>query len=361
LLVVGGLGAAGLVLVVGAILGNRLLGGAAEDQPTGEVQTAAAALPTQSDSGTGSEPTAAVEATVVPAPAAPAGFALITNDSLELRLTQVGPPPEGSSYHAWLLGDEAVAPLHLNLGGSVEFLSGELLVNFVNPEGRNLLVDYDQVVISLEAEGSVVSSPSDPVYTGAAPAEVVGFVRLASEVRADRRIPTDLVDLFSRQAGHFSSHAGLALAAIGSNNFNDTLLHGEHSLNIIEGQSGEFFEDWNGNGRAENPGDNVGLIPYVRLLEAAGSGAAISEQQRGGSGEIGLALSLQSGEIAAQLLQVRETLRQIVQVDSLADIPALGLDAELAAALEVKSLIDQAAAQAAALPLSIAIEVFPVP
>jgi len=359
--IVGALSLAAVVLVGGAVLGNRLLGGGAETEPTAPGQEAevlpppANTEPAESDLGNALTPTAPPAGTVS------AGFAFVQGSGLELRLTEVEAPPAGSSYHAWLLGTEGTPPLHLNLDGEVEWLAGELLVSFVHPEGASLLAEYGRLVISLEAEGNVLSEPSSIIYTGSVPSDIQRYARLANEVRSDRRIPIDLVDLFSRQAGHFLSHAGLALGAIGSDNLPDTKTHGEHSLNIIEGEAGEFYDDWNGNGRPENPGDDVGLLPYVRLLEAAGTGAAIAEEQRGGTGEPGRAIAAQATEIANRLAEAREILRQIVQVDTSADIHSFGLDSELAALLGVKDLIDRTAAQAAEQPLAFAIELFPTP
>jgi hypothetical protein len=359
--VVVALGLATLVLVGGAVLGNRLLGGGAEPEPTEPVQGSAVLPPAENTEPAGANLGNPPAATDLPGGTASAGFAIVQDSSLEMRLIPVEAPPEGASYHAWLLGAEGTPPLHLNLNGSVEWLGGELQVNFVHPQDANLLAEYGTLVISLEAEGSVLSEPSSVIFSGSVSPEIEGFVRLAREVRSDRRIPTDLVDLFSRQADHFLSHAGLALGAIGSDNLPDTKTHGEHSLNIIEGEAGEFYDDWNGNGRSENPADDVGLLPYVRLLEAAGAGAAISEEQRGGSGEPGRALSANAAEIARVLLEAREILRQIVQVDTPADIPSFGLDTELAALLSVRGLIDQASAQAGDLQLAFAIELFPAP
>jgi serine/threonine-protein kinase len=358
---VGALGVAAIVLVVGAVLGNRVFGGGAEQEPTSPVKGSALLPPRETTEPAGAELGNTPGATELPGGTASAGFAIVRDSSLELRLTPVEAPPAGASYHAWLLGAEGTAPLHLNLEGTVELLAGELLVTFVHPQGANLLADYGTLVISLETAGSVLSEPSSISYRGSLSPDIEGFVRLANEVRSDRRIPTDLVDLFSRQAGHFLSHAGLALGAIGSDNLPDTKTHGEHSLNIIEGETGEFYNDWNGNGQPDNPADDVGLLPYVRLLEAAGTGAAISEEQRGGSGESGRALAAQAAEIASLLFEAREILRQIVQVDTSADIHSFGLDTELAALLSVKDLIDQASAQAADLELAFAIELFPAP
>ena len=358
---VGALVVAAIVLVVGAVLGNRVFGGGAEQEPTSPVQGSAALPPAQNTEPAGAELGNTPAATDLPGESVSAGFVIVRDSSLELRLTSVSAPSEGASYHAWLLGEEGTAPLHLNLEGTVDLLASELLVTFVHPQGATLLAEFGTLVISLESEGSVVAEPSNVAYSGSVSPEIGGFVRMATDLPSNPQIPTDLVDLFTRQAGHFLSHAGLALGAIGSDNLPDTKTHGEHSLNIIEGESGEFYDDWNGNGRPENPADDVGLLPYVRLLEATGTGAAISEEQRGGSGEPGRALAAQAAEIASLLLEAREILRQIVQVDTSADIHSFGLDTELAALLSAKDLIDQAAAQAADLELAFAIELFPAP
>ncbi len=359
--ILGALSLAAVVLIGGALLGNRLLGGGSEPESTAPVRGASVLPPAQNTQPATSELGGAPTATELPAAPVPSGYAIVTDSTLELRLPQVEPPPDGVKYHAWLLGAEGTPPLHLNLGGTVEPLAGELLVRFTHPEGANLLAEYGTLVISLETEGSVLAEPTSIVYSGTFSPEIGGFLRLAGEVRTDRRVPTDLVDLFSRQAGIFLQHASLALGAMGSDNLPDTKTHGEHSLNIVEGEKGEFYDDWNNNGKADNPGDDVGLLPYVRLLEAAGVGTAISEEQRGGSGEQGRALAAQAAEIANRLLELRQTLSQIVQVDTSADIHSLGLDTELATALSVKDLIDEAAAKASELQLVFAIELFPAP
>jgi len=42
--------------------------------------------------------------------------------------------------------------------------------------------------------------------------------------------------------------------------------HAEHLINIVEGSRGEMFGDWNSDGLVQNPGDDFGLAPYLRLL-----------------------------------------------------------------------------------------------
>ena len=60
-------------------------------------------------------------------------------------------------------------------------------------------------------------------------------------------------------------------------------------------------------------------------------------------------------------MNARETVRRIVLTDTVDEIRSSGLDTELAAALGVKDLIDQALAQAADMQLAFAIELFPAP
>ena len=44
--------------------------------------------------------------------------------------------------------------------------------------------------------------------------------------------------------------------------------HSEHVINIIEGTNGPRFADYTGDGRAENPGDGFGALPYARQIAA---------------------------------------------------------------------------------------------
>lgn len=75
-----------------------------------------------------------------------------------------------------------------------------------------------------------------------------------------------VLDGAAAQVRHYSSHLGFAVEAIQQDNLGGGRLHSEHPVNIVEGRQGELFGDWNGDGQAQNPGDDFGLLPYMRLL-----------------------------------------------------------------------------------------------
>jgi hypothetical protein len=287
----------------------------------------------------------------------PPASAFIKDNHLTLRLPGVEPPPGGSSYHVWLLGGEGVAPLNLNRTGQIEFLGGELQVDFSDPEVQNLLATYQTLVVSLEPEGSALVGPSQVLFTGGISPETAALIRLADDVNRGKQIQAELLGLLERQVGFFFSHAGFALDAFAGDDLNLGKSHSEHSLNILDGREGELYDDYDGNGRADNPGDDVGLLPYIRLLEAAARGAAAAELERGGTGELGQSIADRAATLTDQLLDARDTLRQILLADATAEIRQSGLDTQLEAARELRVQIDQLAADARGLDLTLQLQI----
>jgi hypothetical protein len=72
------------------------------------------------------------------------------------------------------------------------------------------------------------------------------------------------------QAQSFSDHTEFSLNDIFNNDsLNGAKNHAEHIINIASGPESDDYFDWDGDGRPENPGDDVGLLPYVRLFANA--------------------------------------------------------------------------------------------
>jgi len=174
---------------------------------------------------------------------------------------------------------------------------------------------------------------------------------LADDVNRGEQIQAGLLGLMQRQVGHFFSHAGFALDAFAGENLSLGKTHSEHTLNILDGREGEFYDDYDGNGRADNPGDDVGLLPYLRLLETTALGSAAAELERGGTGELGQAIADRAAALADLLLDARDTLHQILLADTTADIRQFGLETQLQAARELRDQIDQLAADAGGMDL----------
>ena len=355
--IAGGVGLAVLVLIGGVVLGGRLFGGGASPEPTQPLQQAIVPGPTPAVEPTLPAEAAAPTAAAAPPVVGPPDSAFIKDNHLTLRLPGVEPPPGGSSYHVWLLGGEGVAPLNLNRTGQIEFLGGELQVDFSDPEVQNLLATYQTLVVSLEPEGSALVGPSQVLFTGGISPETAALIRLADDVNRGKQIQAELLGLLERQVGFFFSHAGFALDAFAGDDLNLGKSHSEHSLNILDGREGELYDDYDGNGRADNPGDDVGLLPYIRLLEAAARGAAAAELERGGTGELGQSIADRAATLTDQLLDARDTLRQILLADATAEIRQSGLDTQLEAARELRVQIDQLAADARGLDLTLQLQI----
>lgn len=341
------------VLGAGAVLGSRMVRQASQAtrQPT-----SASSAP--SDSTQGIAPTATFGSPAsTPSEVEPAGYAFVRDSSVVLRLANVPPPQQGYAYQVWLTAADQEQALNLNRDGNVEWIGGELDVDYTSPESLNLAGTYDQLVVSLEGTGGLLLGPTQTLFEGQLGADTVAALRLEIEVYGDQSSIEQLTDHLVVQTGHFAAHAGFALTAIGDQDLVAAKLHSEHVINIIEGREGEFFMDWDLNGVAQNPGDPVGLLPYLRLLQAAAQGAEQAEIARGRTGETAASVAQRAAELAEQSQAARETAKQICAADSVPGIQQARLDAQLIEALGLQAQIEQLAADAAGLDLAYSIPV----
>ena len=349
-----------IVLVGGVVVGGQLVGGAEYESSSPQTQAtdvtevvASEVAPPTSVAGAQAEPT------IAPVPESePASMVVIRDSSLESQLPGVDMPPAGQSYHAWLLGEAGVLPLHLNRNGTVELLGDDLIISFLHPDGVNLLAQYAQFVISLEEEGSLLAQPSTVIFEGSFDSDATQLVRLADEEKRGDAVLQNLRSWLPLQVDHFITHSGFALDGIQREDLPYVKTHSEHTLNIVEGRTGELYQDWDGGGTAQNPGDDVGVVPYLALLRAASVGGSRAEILRGGSGQAGNDIANRADEIGDLIADIRETVRQILLVDTVGDISAFGLDSDLAIQRDLKALIDQLVADSLAVDLAFAFDVF---
>ena len=257
-----------------------------------------------------------------------------------------------------VVGRSRVLPLHLNRNGTVELLGDELIISFVHPDGVNLLAQYARFVISLEEEGSLLAQPSTIIFEGSFDSDATQLVRLADEEKRGEAVLQNLRSWLPLQVNHFITHSGFALDGIQREDLPYVKTHSEHTLNIVEGRTGELYQDWDGGGTAQNPGDDVGVVPYLALLRAASVGGSRAEILRGGSGQAGNGFANRADEIGDLIADIRETVRQILLVNTIGDISAFGLDSDLAIKRDLKALIDQLVADSLAVDLAFAFDVF---
>lgn len=236
---------------------------AVSNQPTATESTAAELTATEAPA---TEPTATETAVPTEIPidtTISRGDVLINGPNLSASFNELIPLDEGAIYAAWLT-EPNEEPLFL---GTVT--EGQALT-FTAADNADLLASFSGFVISEEPETDGEPSFSGPIIFEAAADEqiVIDYRHLQETIGLS--LSEVLNERMIAQANTFTDHTGFCLRDILINgNLTSGKNHAEHTINIASGTASEDFFDWDGNGRPENPGDDVGLLPYVRLFANA--------------------------------------------------------------------------------------------
>ncbi len=359
----------GLVALVVAVLALAIasgVGGKAEPAATDEVSASVATesvdiVQPPSAEGIATESTLSGEqATVEPVPVVdtttPRGVVTFRDAALSALLTGLDAPPDGSAYEAWLSGPD-IAPLSL---GVLQVTDGQAVLEFTATDGQALLTTYSAFVISVEpTDDSDAAMSAQVVYRGEVSSDILQHVRALYTYTLRRRDPFSvaLLEGLKSQAQQYDSHLGLAVHGIQGGSLAAGKQHAEHTVNIALGASSPDYGDLDGNGRAENPGDDVGLGPYLFLLQDAARSAVLVPNA-----------DVEVQQVATAVIDTTESLLQTV-----GDAARLGLritssdtleEAQPLAA-ELNTLVVQSAVvplvqQAEGLDLAITVQVFAV-
>lgn len=209
----------------------------------------------------------------------------LLGDTANLRVDKLAPTAQGQKYAVWLRNTDTGETLGLG-SLSVDALGGGLLTH-TDAEGRMLPGSFNAVLITLEERESDTPN-GDIAYSGSVPVEVMKALRtilvkaetpaspptasapvdsmgdMGSTQYADVPVPGDisLLDGALQEADFAALHAGLAA---GATNVPGMQTHAEHTINILQG----LEEDYNGNGRGENPsGLKLGVAFFLDRIEA---------------------------------------------------------------------------------------------
>lgn len=270
LVLLGGFALIAVIIVVVVVL---VLGSRPSEQPV-ESTTAA-------QSSTTAPTQAVIIPTAVPLPTfGQLRFTNSTNpgDTVQLLAEELSPLDAGQSYSAWLLNTSNNNTLPLGALTLDAFGTGSL--TYVSERGDVLPGWFDAVIIT--AGNRDAETPSEDVrYSGSIPLELTKalFEILVaapepgeegqptptpdtSDTAYDDFTPTDssLLSGALAEARTAEQHSGLAAAAP---NLGGLKTHAEHTINILMGTT----EDYNGNGRGENPGRRIGVPYYLDRIE----------------------------------------------------------------------------------------------
>lgn len=188
-------------------------------------------------------------------------------DTVRVTLSNSSTPPSGSRYVAWLVNtttDET-----LRLGNIVRDAFGEGSITYTDPDGALLPVLYNSVVISAESEtGDTISG--DVFYRSEVPIAIADALREIFVASEDGINGGSLYDGLQREAGTAQQHAGLAARATTIGGVRN---HAEHTINILSGTQ----DDYDGDGRPQNPGRGIGVFFFLEQIESALQEALNSE------------------------------------------------------------------------------------
>ena len=339
------------LIIVGGALARQSGGVSATEEPALEPtvgnQLEPTAAVTEIPTGEPSNPTTAPTAAAGTAidPTVPHGTVSFRDDALMGVFTDLQPPPDGSQYEAWLVGAQS-DPLSL---GPLSVSDGQADLTFSDASGGILLADYDALAISVEpAESDDQVMSTDIAYRAEVPSEVLARVRTmyTYTLRRDEPFAGMLLDGALFQATQYDNHLGFAVDGINGGDLNAGKLHSEHVINIISGADSEDYGDWNQDDLTQNPGDDVGLEPYLLLIEDTLSSAmldtddsTVQQQETDLQSNIDMLLQLvQDARRQAQRITASDNLTEAG--DLAATLDTLRIEEQLAGLVDSMQSID---------------------
>lgn len=168
--------------------------------------------------------------------------------------------PENTHYEAWVIDDAHEQSRSI---GVLRQGEGEnFRLTFIEPQGQNLLALYNRMEITLEPEpDSNPNSSRDVLYSSSLPKGPLGHIRhlmfSTEETPGQGAIAVGLVDTVTR----IKQRADDMLEAYEANNPSEVRSNAEAVVNLIVGKEDlQFYNDWDGNGAINDPGDGYGLL-----------------------------------------------------------------------------------------------------
>jgi hypothetical protein len=192
-------------------------------------------------------------------------------DRISFSLTEITPPENGKHLEAWLISNDG-ATAH-DIGPITFDASGIGQLVFTDPGAQNLLQDFDQIQITKEQDGAVLSEPvGEVVYSSIFPPEALVHVR---QVLVSFDGVPDGLDL--RQGLYYYSASYIDISVNGDKQADpDTPLleayengdeatvrkRTEEVINLIVGDQSDQYLDYDEDGVIDsNDGDGYGSLP----------------------------------------------------------------------------------------------------
>jgi hypothetical protein len=237
-------------------------------------------------------------------------------------------PARGTQYEAWLISDSGEQ--RRSLGVLVPNASGQFTLTYVDPQSRNMLDGFDRMEITVEPNPDDSPNPTtDVAYSSAIPKGSLMHIRHLLVRMEDNPNHIGMVVGLVNDTTLIDQSAQAMLDAYTSGDTKSVRSNAEAIINIIVGtQDSELYQDWDSDGKINDPGDGYGLLlngDQAGYIGGVIDHAQLSAEASDSTPEI----RMHSGHviICAQNVedwatQLRDTVIRIARSESDADIEA---------------------------------------
>lgn len=179
-------------------------------------------------------------------------------DEVILNAPDLPQPEAGFQYEAWLTGDEVRRSLGvLTLPGA----GGQAGLTFLDEQGRNLLVRYGRLEISLEPSPDAnPNSSGNIVYSSGIPPLALEHLRHLFVSFNQTPEEIGLIVGLERQVLLTLEHTQLMLNASQDDDLAAVRAEAEAAYNLLVGSQAGGYGDLDGDGTVADPGDGFGLL-----------------------------------------------------------------------------------------------------
>lgn len=213
----------------------------------------------------------------------------VRGGAFQLIIEDIAPAPVGHHYELFLVSDDGE---NLSLG---DFNVENDRVDFEGTAEESLIGNYSSAFIVVHPnEGEEEVADLEIAFTGVTPLDSLAYVRNLVFEFGGNEDSKAFLPAAEEQALIAIEHATLLQDALTAGDLDEAKLHAEHVVNILDGEDGEHFGDLDGDGRAQNPGDGVGVRAY---LEGAREHAQLAADASGATDEV----TLHSGHVIAAI------------------------------------------------------------
>jgi len=243
-------------------------------------------------------------------------------DQVVVEALAMPAPPIGNQYEAWLVGSES----RLGLGTLLLDPSGKGSLTYDAPQQENLLMAYDRVEITTKPNEANTSDLERLAYAYTLPSDGLVYLRQLLVSSADIPGQAPVIQTLSSDTQLLAESIKDMLNAYANNDLASTKKHGESILNLLVGNQGPEYQDWNKDGRITDQSDGYGFLQngtnlgYLQVIFAQAGYAANSFGASQNMILHGNEIKICAENLALWTASLKEELIKIVSGISLAEI-----------------------------------------